>query len=120
MSFLSRVFSGSYWRSSGLRPTKHARSRRRSVLGRLPRLEPLEDRRLLSAVPLANSPGRDLFGDGGASVLVTTADDLVNEYDGKVSLREAVNYANSHSGADTITFDASLAGQTITLSAGEL
>jgi hypothetical protein len=33
------------------------------------------------------------------------------------SLREALAYANAHPGADTITFDPSLAGQTITLSA---
>ena len=39
---------------------------------------------------------------------------------GKLSVREAVRYANDTAGMDTITFDASLAGSTITLTEGEL
>ena len=53
-------------------------------------------------------------------LVVTTASDVVDPFDGKTSLREALAYADSHAGADTITFAASLAGQTITLTQGEL
>src|SRR5262249_5233381 len=53
-------------------------------------------------------------------LVVTTASDVVNPYDGLISLREALLYAKVHAGADTITFDASLAGGTISLSLGEL
>ncbi|MEO1151864.1 MAG: choice-of-anchor Q domain-containing protein, partial [Pseudomonadota bacterium] len=38
------------------------------------------------------------------SLLVTTADDLVNPFDGETSLREAIAFANDMTGADTITF----------------
>ena len=51
------------------------------------------------------------------STVVTTADDVVDSYDGKISLREALDYAES--GA-TITFDASLQGKTIALELGQL
>ena len=51
---------------------------------------------------------------------MTTASDVVDANDGVTSLREAVAYANSNSGADTIRFAANLAGQTITLTNGEL
>jgi len=51
---------------------------------------------------------------------VTTATDVVDWSDGLTSLREAVAYANSHVGNDAITFDSSLAGQTITLTDGQL
>lgn len=54
------------------------------------------------------------------SLVVTTANDVVDANDNVTSLREAVAYANSHSGADTITFDSSLIGKTITLTQGEL
>jgi CSLREA domain-containing protein len=55
------------------------------------------------------------------SLIVTTADDDVNPFDFKTSLREAINYANSHPGADTITFDPSFnTATTITLSGTEL
>ena len=46
------------------------------------------------------------------STVVTTADDVYNVFDGVVSLREALDYANS---GDTITFDGSLQGETIKL-----
>ena len=52
------------------------------------------------------------------STVVTTALDVVDATDGLVSLREAVEvYANA---GDTITFDTSLAGGTITLDGTEL
>jgi hypothetical protein len=54
------------------------------------------------------------------SLKVTTAEDVVDPFDGKTSLREALLYAASHAGADTITFEASLAGSTISLALGEL
>lgn len=53
------------------------------------------------------------------SLVVTTNLDVVDAFDGKTSLREAVAYANSKAGADTITFDASLAG-VVRLINGEL
>ncbi|MCL2118522.1 MAG: hypothetical protein FWH27_08875 [Planctomycetaceae bacterium] len=51
------------------------------------------------------------------SVIVTTLLDVVDEYDGLISLREAIAYASA---GDTITFDASLYGQTITLVSGQM
>ncbi|MGA2033654.1 MAG: choice-of-anchor Q domain-containing protein, partial [Thermoguttaceae bacterium] len=55
-----------------------------------------------------------------ASTMVTTAKDVVDPNDGQTSLREAVAYADSNPGNNTITFDPSLAGKTITLTGGEL
>ncbi len=54
------------------------------------------------------------------SLVVNTANDIVNPYDEVTSLREAIAYANTHPGDDTITFAPSLAGQTIKLANGEL
>ncbi|WP_186766454.1 FG-GAP-like repeat-containing protein, partial [Phaeobacter marinintestinus] len=51
---------------------------------------------------------------------VTTNLDVVDSYDGLTSLREALAFANSDADASTITFDAALAGQTITLGGTEL
>ena len=48
-------------------------------------------------------------------LVVTTTADVVNANDGVLSLREAVDLANRGVGADTITFDAGLAGGTILL-----
>ena len=55
-----------------------------------------------------------------ATFTVTTAADLVNAGDGKLSLREAVAQANATTAADTIVFSAPLEGQTLVLTAGEL
>jgi len=52
------------------------------------------------------------------SLVVTTAADTVNANDGQTSLREAMVHANSLTDAQTITFAAALAGQTVTLDKG--
>lgn len=66
-------------------------------LGRRPRLELLEDRRLLA-------------------ITVTTELDVVNTTDGLTSLREAIATANMTPGPDDIDFTPSLSGKTIALS----
>ncbi|MEM9030137.1 MAG: right-handed parallel beta-helix repeat-containing protein, partial [Pseudomonadota bacterium] len=53
----------------------------------------------LGAVELQEAP----------SFVVTIAGDIVDEFDGETSLREAVALANVRAGADTITFDATAA-----------
>ena len=59
-----------------------------------------------------------------SNLIVTTADDVVDGSDGVVSLREAVNYANSTPSADTITFGGSVftdaTPDTILLNSGQL
>ena len=54
------------------------------------------------------------------SLIVTIASDTVNDRDGETSLREAIAFANSNADQSDITFDASLAGQIITLGGSEL
>ena len=51
------------------------------------------------------------------SIIVTTLDDVVDAYDGQISLREAIFYANA---GDTITFAENLSGGTITLNGEQL
>ncbi len=55
------------------------------------------------------------------SLVVTTENDVVDQFDNLTSLREAIQYANSLVGVDVITFDASVYGNatTITLLLGE-
>ena len=48
--------------------------------------------------------------------MVNLGTDTVDPTDNKTSLREAINYAESLSGPQTITFDPSLDGSTIDLS----
>jgi hypothetical protein len=55
-----------------------------------------------------------------SAYLVNTELDSVDPNDGLTSLREAITIANAAPGADTINFDASLAGKTILLTQGEL
>ena len=52
-----------------------------------------------------------------STIIVTTARDTVNDTDNLISLREAIQNANS---GDSIIFDSNLAGQTITLNGSEL
>ncbi len=54
------------------------------------------------------------------SLIVTTAADVVDSLDLETSLREALAFANSAPGHDTITFDMALSGQSIVLVEGEL
>ena len=51
---------------------------------------------------------------------MTTTTDELDYSNTDVSLREAINSANGSIGADTITFDAALSGNTIALTSGEL
>ena len=77
-----------------------------------------------------DAPGNETIADYTIAVtataipqnhwVVTTAANIVNLNDGVTSLREAISYANDHPGDDTITFDPSLAGKTITLTNGDL
>ena len=56
-----------------------------------------------------------------ANFLVTTADDVVSDSDGVLSLREAITASNDASSTDdTITFASSLQGGTLVLTQGEL
>jgi CSLREA domain-containing protein len=54
------------------------------------------------------------------SIRVTTTADIVDPDDDEISLREAIQLANSEPGLQLITFDASLAGGTIGLTLGQL
>lgn len=61
--------------------------------------------------------GSASVGPETPSTIVTTLDDLVDDSDGLISLREAIAYANT---GDTVTFDPNLNGGTITLAGTEL
>jgi len=57
------------------------------------------------------------------SLVLSTTRDVMDEFDDLTSLREAIAYANSHPGPDTITFDPSFFGKTprtIVLTGGSL
>ena len=53
------------------------------------------------------------------SLVVTTADDVVDAFDNLTSLREALALANSAPDADTITFAPALVGDTLFLTTGQ-
>src|SRR5262245_60166070 len=55
-----------------------------------------------------------------ANYIVTILDDVVDAGDGELSLREALTLANLNTESDTITFEQTLAGGTLTLTSGEL
>ena len=55
-----------------------------------------------------------------AYLTVTTQFDVVAPGDGQLSLREALTLANGSSGPDTIRFSATVVGQTLVLTGGEL
>ncbi len=55
-----------------------------------------------------------------SAITVTSTADTVNASDGVVTLREALTQANDDTATDTITFDSSLAGQTVFLTSGAL
>jgi hypothetical protein len=76
-----------------------------------------------ASVNLAASAGFALTNTEAPSLVLTTTRDVVDEFDGLTSLREAIAYANSHPGPDTITFDRAAFGsrpRTITLIGGPL
>ncbi|MBO7725389.1 MAG: hypothetical protein J6S40_02880 [Thermoguttaceae bacterium] len=60
---------------------------------------------------------RDISDLETPSTVVTTNLDIINLLDNLISLREAIYYAEE---GDTVTFDSSLSGQTITLSGTQL
>ena len=93
--------------------TKKA-TRRTSPNTRCLNVEHLEDRRLLAAVTVTNN--LDLVNGDTSSIpnLIATPG-----ADG-ISLREAIEAANTDAAADTIDFDLSLSGDTIFLTLGEL
>ncbi|MGD9125921.1 MAG: choice-of-anchor Q domain-containing protein [Planctomycetia bacterium] len=61
------------------------------------------------------APGRE-----APSLIVTTNSDDFDLYDGQITLREAIFYADPNTPGTTITFDALLDGSTITLSGASL
>ena len=74
----------------------------------------LEDRRLLASVTVGNAT--DLVNADINSIFTLIADD---GGDG-ISLREAITATNNTTGENTITFDASLSGQTVILSGTDI
>ena len=54
-----------------------------------------------------------------ATLIVTTADDFVDRFDGVLSLREAVTQSNATAELDTIQFASGLEGQTLVLTGGQ-
>ena len=61
------------------------------------------------------APGRET-----PSLTVTSSTDIVDLYDGEISLREAIRYADSDTLGNAIAFDDTLDGSTITLSGAAL
>ncbi len=94
LSHLKRQFRNGQNRKIRLRGKRNQQHRSAAAVQASPQMaETLEDRTLLTAFIVMNTD------DSGAG-----------------SLRDAIEQANANAGADTITFDASLAGQSIVLS----
>ncbi len=64
--------------------------------------------------------GPPAVGRETPSLVVSAADDEFDLYDGDITLREAIYYSQSGTGDGTVTFDATLDGETITLTGWEL
>ncbi len=76
-----------------------------------------------ASVALAQTAGFALTNTEAPSLVLTTLRDVVDPVDSLTSLREAVAYANSHPGPDTITLDPTAFGskrETIVLTGGPL
>lgn len=91
-----------------------AKSTRKRSRRRAARRETLENRWLLSAVTVTNSSDTSDGDTTSIAALISNPG-----ADGSVSLREAIAASNNTPNANAITFDPSLAGQTITLTQGE-
>ena len=81
------------------------------------RFESLEERNLLTAAPGTASAAVLPQPTGANTWVVTTLSDTVNESDGLLSLREAVDRAAD---GDMITFSSTLLGGTIRLNSGHI
>jgi hypothetical protein len=99
-----------------------------TLLGAVPALAAAAERDLplpawagaLSAAATATATSGLALGRPAATFTVTTAADVVDPGDGKLSLREAVAKANATPALDAIVFKPSLEGQTLVLTGGEL
>ena len=95
-------------------PKKPRRRRRQSSYATTQNFQPLEDRRMLASVVVGNN--LDIVNGDLSSISALIADD---GGDG-ISLREAVFASNNSAGADEVTFDESLSGETILLNGTDL